>query len=256
MSGKTLQSALITLGTLSALLFLPLTATGAGDQDFDLPDGSGHFYKQANGRGGQGELGFAITNADGVPFWDEYRRLGGPDVLGYPISRRFIWDGFTVFATQKAVLQWRPDTGAVTFANVLDRMHELGKDDWLLAFRQIPRPFDSSADIGLAWSEVVKRHLTFLEGNKYIKERYLSNPAWLDHYGLPVSYDDFVSCYVVRGQRAAFQYWKADAPWAKRGEITIANAGELAKEAGLLPAEAVEPELPPRATRSISGSTQ
>lgn len=241
-----LRIVLISFCSLLALFISQPVEALASDPDFDLSDGSGHFYKQTNGRGGQGELGFAITNEGGIPFWDEYRRLGGPDVLGYPVSRRFTWDGFTVQATQKAVLQWRPASKSFAFANVLDRMHDLGKDDWLLASRQIPRPFDNSADIGLSWEEVVKRHLTILEGNKAIQQRFLSNPSWLDHYGLPVSYKDFGTCYVVRAQRAAFQYWRVDVPWAKKGDVTVANAGDLAKEAGLFPDPAAIPEPPPR----------
>ena len=111
--------------------------------DFDLPDGSGHFYRQANGRGGADDTGYAITNDDGIPFWDEFRRLGGVQALGYPVSHRFVWEGFVVQAMQKVVFQWRPETGSVAFVNVLDRMHDLGHDDWLLVFRQTPEPFDT-----------------------------------------------------------------------------------------------------------------
>ena len=107
-----------------ALLSPPVTAGGL---DFDLA-GGGHFYKQANGQGGAGETGFAITDEGGIPFWSEYQRLGGPEVLGYPVSARFVWDGFTVQAMQKVVFQWRPDTRSVAFVNVMDRMHDLGKD--------------------------------------------------------------------------------------------------------------------------------
>ena len=34
--------------------------------------------------------------------------------LGYPISRRFMWDGFVSQAMQKVVLQWRPEQDAVS----------------------------------------------------------------------------------------------------------------------------------------------
>jgi hypothetical protein len=55
---------------------------------------------------------------------------------------------------------------------------------------------------------VVARHLAFLDQNGPIKDRFLSNPSWLDHYGLPVSYADMGNSFVVRAQRAVFQYWK------------------------------------------------
>lgn len=121
-----LRHRLFVLG-LAALLALGLSSAHAADPDFDLPDGSGHFYKQANGQGGQGHTGFAVTNLDSIPLWDVYRHLGGPAALGYPVSHRFSWDGFTAQAFQKAVLQWRPDSASATFANILDRMHDLGK---------------------------------------------------------------------------------------------------------------------------------
>ena len=253
MIARRLHYLLAALGVLlSALLLHGLlpSAAWANDLDFDLPDGSGHFYKQANGQGGRGDSGFAITNDDGIPFWDAYRELGGPDTLGFPVSRRFSWDGFTVQATQKAVLQWRPDSKSVDFVNVLDRLHDLGKDDWLQAFRQTPPPFDTTPDTGLPWSEVIKRHLTFLDTSQPIKELFLSDPDWLHHYGLPVSYADMGNCFVIRAQRAVFQYWKEDGPWARKGQVTMANAGDLAKEAGLFPPLAATPEPPPDATRT------
>ncbi len=255
----------LSLGFALALLSLPPLAIAAepasmpaeADQlDSDLPDGIGHFYKQANGKGGEGELGYTITNAGDIPFWDEYRRLGGPDVLGYPVTRRFVWDGFTVQVTQKAVLQWRSDTKSFAFVNVLDRMHELGKDDWLRDFRQTPPPFDTKPDAGLSWEEVVRRHLEFLDQNEAIKERFLSNSTWLDHYGLPVSYADMGNSFVMRAQRAVFQYWKEEVPWAQKGEVTIANAGDLAKEAAIFPGLAVTPQLPPGATQPITPPCQ
>ena len=48
-----------------------------------------------------------------------------------------------------------------------------------------------------------------------------------------MSYRDMGNSFVVRAQRAVFQYWKEDVPWAKKGEVTLANSGDLAKEAGV-----------------------
>ena len=226
------------------MALIPGSTWAADPVDFDLPDGSGHFYRQANGRGGAGDTGYAITNDDSVLFWDEFRRLGGVQALGYPVSHRFVWDGFVVQAMQKVVFQWRPETGTVAFVNVLDRMHDLGHDDWLLAFRQTPEPFDTAPDANLTWDEVLQRHWAFLETNEAIKARYWSDSAPLDHFGLPMSYQDMGNSFVVRAQRAVFQYWKEDVPWAKKGEVTLANSGDLAKEAGVFPVEAITPLLP------------
>jgi hypothetical protein len=45
--------------------------------------------------------------------------------------------------------------------------------------------------------------------------------------------------YAVRLQRAVIQEWKQDVPWAKAGQATVANGGDIAKEAGLFPAPAL-----------------
>ena len=243
----------VLLGLVLALASTMSPAVSANGLDYNLA-GGGHFYKQANGQGGAGETGFSVTDEGGIPFWSEYQRLGGPDVLGYPVSRRFVWDGFTVQAMQKAVVQWRPDTKSVAFVNVMDRMHDLGKDGWLLAYRQTPYPFDTSPDTGLSWNDVVARHLALLDTSQPIKQRFLADPAWLEHFGLPVSYADEGNSFVVRTQRAVFQYWKEDVPWAKKGDVTVANAGDLAKEAGAFPALAVTPETAPAGGPAGAGS--
>ena len=74
---------------------------------------------------------------------------------------------------------------------------------------------------------------------------FLSDPDWLNHYGLPQSYGDFGNVFVIRAQRAVFQHWKVDVPWARAGDVTIANGGDVAKEAGLIPKDATTPEEPP-----------
>ena len=223
-------------------LFL-LFALSAEAESIDFDVAGGHFYKQANGQGGEGEGGYAITNDSGVPFWDAFQAYGGPTALGYPVTGRFVYDGFVTQAMQKAVFQWRPDVGQVYFLNTFDALHDKGKDDWLEAYRQTPKPFDTGPDAGLSWEGVVARHLSFLDQNASIKGVFLSDPDWLNHYGLPVSYADEGNSFVVRAQRATFQYWKEDVPWAKAGEVSVANGGDLAKEAGLWPAEGVNAML-------------
>ncbi|HEX2923573.1 MAG TPA: hypothetical protein VHS28_06055, partial [Chloroflexota bacterium] len=65
-----------------------------------------------------------------------------------------------------------------------------------------------------------------------------SDPQDVDHFGRPVAYAAEGNSFVVRAQRATFQDWKEDVPWAKAGDVTVANGGDLAKEAGLWPADA------------------
>ncbi len=202
----------------------------------------GHFFTQTNGRTDSGS-GFAVTDDGGVPFWSAFQTLGGADVLGYPVTRRFELDGFAVQAFQKTVLQWHPDQQTFSFLNTFDVLHDRGRDDWLEVYRQTPRPQDTAPDAGLAWGQVVARHLALLDQvPPALKQRFLADAQWVDHYGLPVSTQDFPNSVVVRAQRATLQYWKEAVPWAARGSVSVANAGDLAKEAGLFPWLAVTPD--------------
>ena len=235
---------LLTLAFLLSLAVFPISAGAtSATLDYDIP--GGHFYTQANGYPlGTNPTGYSVTNDEGIPFWDAYQKLGGPYVLGYPVTRRFVYDGFVTQAMQKVVFQWRPDVGQVWFLNSFDALHDKGKDDWLLVYRQTPRPFDTSPDTGLSWEQVVARHQSFLNQNEAIKKAYFADPSPIDHFGLPVAYADMGNSFVVRCQRATFQYWKEDVPWARRGDVSVANGGDLAKEAGLWPADATIPEQP------------
>ncbi len=212
--------------------------------DYEIPNG--HFYTQANGRPlGASATGFAVTDEGGVRFWTEFQRLGGVTFLGYPVTHRFVLDGFVTQAFQKGVLQWRPETKMAYFLNTFDLLHDQGMDEWLQDYRQTPKPFDPKPDTGLSWEKVAARHLAFLDTNPAIKARFLSNPHWLEQYGLPVAHADMGTSFVIRAQRAVFQYWKEDVPWAKKGEVTVANGGDLAKEAYLWPSEAINAGAPP-----------
>ncbi len=228
-------------------LTMPRSAGAANHHrplDYDIPNG--HFFTQANGRPlGASPAGFSVTDDGDVHFWSEFQRLGGVEALGYPVTQRFVLDGFTTQAFQKGVLQWRPEVKQAYLLNTFDLMHDRGLDDWLLTYRQIPKPLDNKPDTGLPWDKVVARHLAFLDKNQAIKQRFLSNPAWLQQYGLPESYADEGNSFVIRAQRATFQYWKVDVPWAKKGDVTIANGGDIAKEAYLWPIEAAIPQPPP-----------
>jgi hypothetical protein len=211
--------------------------------DHDLPNG--HFFTQTAGRDGVG--GFAVTDEGGVRLWSEFRRLGGVSVLGYPISRRLSdRGGFTVQAFQKGVLQWRPEGGKAWLTNVFDELTQAGKDDWLLAHRSTPRPLAPSADGGKSWPEVMAARLALLQPQAAMARRYRQAGDPLAFYGLPTSrVEDMGNHYAVRLQRAVIQHWKVDVPWAKAGQTTVANGGDIAKEAGLFPAEAVAAQRSP-----------
>ncbi|HLB12420.1 MAG TPA: endo-1,4-beta-xylanase, partial [Dehalococcoidia bacterium] len=225
----------------AAPLDIPLTDAAL---DFDITNG--HFYTQANGQPlGSSPKGYSITNDGGIPLWDEFQRLGGVDALGYPSSRRFILDGFVVQATQKVVLQWRPEAGQTYFLNVLDILHDAGKDAWLGAVRATPGVLPPSFDEGKDWEGIKAVRWGLLEENAALKDAYWNSPDPLLLNGLPLSpVKDMGNVYVIRAQRKVFQQWKVDVPWAKAGEVTVANGGDLYKEAGLLAQSAAALEEP------------
>src|SRR5438128_10257262 len=118
---------------LAALLLLAAAAPPAAGAAPPTPGpaAAGRLFTQTGG--------FAVTNVDGVRFWDAFQALGGVEAVGYPVSRRFVNDGFVTQVMQKAVFQWRPDSRSVSFLNTFDDLDRAGKDDWLLAARSTPR---------------------------------------------------------------------------------------------------------------------
>jgi hypothetical protein len=216
----------------------------SGALDYDLSNG--HFYTQANGQAlGASTKGFAVVDDGEARMWSEVRRLGGPSGIGYPISRRFKWDGFVSQAMQKGVLQWRPLEGRASLVNVFDEMGRRGLDVWLDSHRQVPEAIKWSSDDGRSWPEVVSNHQALLDLNLAIRGKYFSVDDPINLFGLPMSFGDMGNNYTLRAQRVVFQQWKVDVPWAAAGQVTVANGGDIAKEAGLLPDESLEPEDAP-----------
>ena len=204
----------------------------------DVAVPGGRFYTQA----GSGMGGFAIVDDADAAFWTAFQDFGGVEALGHPASRRFELGGFLYQATQASLLQRDPASGEVRLANVFDMLSAAGFDAWLDAYRQIPLSRDWVGDQGLPWADIVARHLAILEPYPALLARFHAVPDWIRRYGLPMGVHELPSVVVVRGQRAAFQLWKTDVPWATAGTVTIVLAGDLAKEAGLVPAAAQLPE--------------
>jgi hypothetical protein len=216
----------------------------------DWPVPGGWFYAQAGGQPGHG---YAIVDDDAAHLLSEFTRLGGWQVLGFPASQRFEWHGILSQVTQRAVLQWSPVTGQADFANVLDLLHDHGLDAQLLQQEQIPPPLDVD-EAGLPYETIAANRLAWLESRPAIRAAYCAAPGGGDPvqlWGLPTSRAVNMGgpggdVYVLRAQRAAFQEWVAGAPWAAPGQVTVVLAGDLAKAFDLLPAAALEPELPSR----------
>ncbi|HEX5415109.1 MAG TPA: hypothetical protein VFZ25_05540 [Chloroflexota bacterium] len=244
-------ASLIFLFAILASLF-PTAAFAADDWDV----AGGHFFTQTGGGGGKG---YTVTDDNGVRFWSEFKRLGGVSAVGYPASRRFQWDGFTVQVFQRVIFQWHPETNSVAFVNTFDRLHDLGKDDWLLAVRQTPAPIKLD-ESGKSWNQIVAGRLALLNAAPAIKAKYyavVGDPIQAN--GLPTSaVTDMGNHLALRAQRVEFQLWKQDVPWAKAGTVTVALGGDIAKEAGILPSPlALQPGTPDEIAKGISaGSVQ
>ncbi len=215
--------------------------------DYDAPNG--HFFTQTgripgieNGTRTLGR-GFGVYNNANAAFWDEFLRLGGVSSVGFPISCRFNWNGFTVQAMQRVVFQWNSASKQVSFVNVFDLLSQAGKDDWLFSVRQVPKPLPSNFDAGKSTQQIVDDRLALLNENESIKQAYFDaagDPIQLN--GLPTSrVTDMGNNYALRAQRIVFQQWKEDVPWAAAGQVTVALGGSIAAEAGLLPEEPLQP---------------
>lgn len=82
----------------------PRVGLPRADGDYPIPNG--HFFTQA--APGQNGNGYRVANEAGIPFLDAFKAQGGVDGLGYPLTRRFVWNGTIVQAFQKGVLRWLP----------------------------------------------------------------------------------------------------------------------------------------------------
>ncbi|HEY3063518.1 MAG TPA: hypothetical protein VGL99_31485 [Chloroflexota bacterium] len=233
-------------------MFAVLVASGE-NQPLEGDLANGHFYSQTNGFSGAGGTGFAVVDDAEANMWSEFQRLGGTEALGYPVSGRFVYRGFMTQAFQKLALQWRPDTEEALPVNVLDELSQRGTDVWLERTRQVPLGDSAVEDLGLPWDDVVSRHLALLDAYPALHEVYLNDPQALNSYGLPLAVKDYGTFISVRLQRATLQLWLVDRPWAAAGSVVVGNAGDLAKEAGLWPLNALAPEPRPLAIEAPLG---
>ena len=87
--------------------------------------------------------------------------------------------------------------------------------------------------------------LALLQTRPALDRRYAAAADPLSLYGLPLSaVTDMGNHHAIRLQRAVLQEWKVDVPWAKAGEVTVANGGDIFKDSGLGPKIAWRAEVP------------
>ena len=223
------------------------------------PDGDkGHFFTET---GGGQNLGYWVRDAgidaqgQTIRFWSEFQRLGGVATLGYPVSRRFIaQDGFTYQVFQRGVLQWRPEVNQAYLSNTFEQLTAAGKDGYLQSLG-IPPPIADDGSNG-DWVRARAIRLSWLT-EPTIAQAFRNNPNpqaitdWsedsaINLYGLPASRPIKSGPFVVqRFQRISLQLWLEDVPgMPAKGSVVGILGGDLLKEQGLVPAEAMAPETP------------
>lgn len=221
---------------MAIMLVEPVSAEQPRPADYDIANG--HFYTETVPTPDQASgypRGYAITNEEGIAFWSEYKRLGGAGVLGYPVSRRFMWNGTVVQVMQKAVLQWEPKSGRANLVEVMDEMGKVPAIDAWLAAKGVPhvQSDSKSADVDALQQISIDR----LNGNPAIKKAYLASPDPMFYYGLPTS--DVVPMqdgYILRTQRTVLMVWNIDQKWAKAGTVVSGLVGEMVRDSGMFPA--------------------
>ena len=176
--------------------------------------------------------GYSVTNAHGAPFFD-FVRARDLQSIGYPISQRWASEAFTLQAFQKVILQWDPGEGRMSYYNTLDALAN--------RYPEVELPYvpphqvietDGDGDFG----SVARAHLALLDENAAIKERFLSEPAWLSLYGLPIRYEEREvnghpqGLQLLRTQRTVFEIWNVSAPGTTVGQVNRQNVPDKVKK--------------------------
>jgi hypothetical protein len=148
----------------------------------DYPIAGGWFFTQEGlgcitGMGPARRRGYLVVDDGQGAFWTEFRRYGGLDVLGYPVSQRFHYpandDGGNWYqGFERGILKWHPETGRAELANVFEMFSEQGLDPDLEALG-IPLP-DSTIDVSFA--QGAERRMAWLTEPRFLA-RYFFDPV-------------------------------------------------------------------------------
>lgn len=232
------------------LIHLPLTTrvaladTAAANTipDWDVPEG--HFYTQTAPRGAATDSGFVVSNGGGAPLWRDFKAMGGPARLGFPISARWQSDGETYQATESALLQWDAGADAAQVYPVFRMFAEYGMDDWLEA-QGIPvtaPDLVTNPDLPVFMRHAWLTHPT-LRG-AYWAEFDVQGPRRI---GLPMSEPVRMGPYIAqRFERAVLQLWVDHVPGQPAaGSVVLVQVGDLLRRAAMIPDEALAPQAAP-----------
>ena len=91
------------------------------------------------------------------------------------------------------------------------------------------------ADRGADFATITRNHLALLDQNDAIKARFLSEPDWLNLYGLPIRYEEREvnghpqGLQMLRAQRTVFVIWNVPAPGTTVGRVNLQNVPDKVK---------------------------
>src|SRR5438309_2619230 len=96
-------SLLVALELATAVVSGPVAhaqSTGGGLRDYPVP--GGWFYSQESRLSTDSPpyRGYTVVDDQDASFWTEFRRFGGADVLGYPVSQRYRYPSDTGYVSQ------------------------------------------------------------------------------------------------------------------------------------------------------------
>ncbi|MCY4113804.1 MAG: hypothetical protein OXG33_07700 [Chloroflexi bacterium] len=169
-----------------------------------------------------------------MPLWD-FVRGKNAQAIGYPISQRWVDGPFTLQAFQKVILQWDPGKQRMNYYNTLDVLADRYPD---VELPFVPAHQVLEADRGADFATITRNHLALLEQNEAIKERFLSEPDWLNLYGLPIHYEEREvdgqagAVQMLRAQRTVFVVWNIPAPGTTVGRVNLQNVPDKVKNLG------------------------
>ncbi len=228
---------------LAALVITIAAVSPAQARATDYRIADGWFFTQTAGNTPDPTDGFAVVDDDSARFWTSFQELGGTQALGFPVTQRFVWDGFVTQVFQKAAFQWRPESDSVAMVNVFDDLWRHGFDSEL-EDRLIP-PQEQFQEDGLSFAEIRDSRIALLNAEPALQAHFFSVSDPVLWYGLPQShvreYGDGL-LRTIRLQRAVLQLWTRDVPWAKAGTVTVANGGDEAKALGFWPSSSTNTE--------------
>ena len=221
--------AVLAIATVAALAVWP-SAAALECEGVALDDGC--LFTITGGDTADPDDGFAVTNADGVPLYD-FIRERDLQAIGYPISQRWMSGPFTLQAFQKVILQWDPGKRRMNYYNTLDVLANRYPE---VELPNVPPHQVLEADRGADFATITQNHLALLEQNPTIKERFLSEPDWLNLYGLPIRYEereaggDPRGLQMLRAQRTVFVIWNVPAPGTTVGRVNLQNVPDKVKK--------------------------